>query len=194
MALRNRDLSKMGQVAPEWADKRALRKNMFDVLVRLVLVVEEKPVVTRFFLFAPCAFALLRMKLLGLPARLLSIGAIQPAAESARRVQAVLKFYKNPEADAVLRRVGLCLRLALFATSLTAQRASGDAGADPPLVRLGKREVQERTSALLVEMLPLLPGDPVLDKALTLRNLLLTQAHLIMRFESTPGSRPVCGH
>ena len=68
LSVRNRDLSKMEHVAPEGCDVSRLKKDMFDCLLRLVWVVEEKPVVTRFFLFAPCCFALLRMFLLGLPA------------------------------------------------------------------------------------------------------------------------------
>lgn len=42
VALRKRDPSKMEHVAPEGDDERSLRKHMFDTLLRLVLVVEER--------------------------------------------------------------------------------------------------------------------------------------------------------
>lgn len=185
VSIRNGDLTKMEHVAPEGVDDRAVRKEMFECLLRLVLIVEEKPVVTRFFLFAPCCFALLRMKLLDLPVGLLGVGATKPAADTSRRIAAVQKFYTHPETPGRLRRVALCLRLTLFATSLTAKgpQGEGDSG-DPPLVRLGKGEVQIRTSKLLCEILPLVPADPVLDREATLRKLLVTETHIIIRFDA----------
>ena len=70
----------------------------------------------------------------------------------------------------------------MFATSLTAKK-SKIIDSVPVLVRLGQGEVQERTSKLLVEMLPLLPNDSVLDLTDTFTSLLLTQAHLVIRFD-----------
>ena len=52
--LRNRNLGAMEHVAAAGADIRAIRRKMFDLLLRLVWVVEEKPVVTRFF-YSPLA-------------------------------------------------------------------------------------------------------------------------------------------
>ena len=78
----------------------------------------------------------------------------------------------------------LCLRLTLFATSLTAQgcKTPETAGRMPTLVRLGKGEVQARTCTLMAEMLSLLPNDPALDKKSCVHRLLLTEAHIIIRF------------
>lgn len=87
--VRNRDIAKMEHVAPLGAEAGPIMKRMFEVLERQALIVEEKPIVTRFFLFAPCAFALLRMQLLGLPGTLLSAGKLAPAAENAKRIKAV---------------------------------------------------------------------------------------------------------
>ena len=44
----NRDLQNLEHVAPAGADHLAIRKQTFDVLVRKLLLVEEKPVQTRF--------------------------------------------------------------------------------------------------------------------------------------------------
>ena len=49
MRLRNRDLSSMEHVCPAGTDERVVKKAMFDLLLRLVWLVEEKPVVTHFF-------------------------------------------------------------------------------------------------------------------------------------------------
>lgn len=84
-AIRNRDIARMEHVAPEGAEPGPIMKRMFDVLERQVLIVEEKTVVTRFFLFAPCAFALLRMEL---TQDILSVSKVSPAAENAKRIKA----------------------------------------------------------------------------------------------------------
>jgi hypothetical protein len=180
--LRNKDLSRMEHLCPEGTDITTVRKAMFDLLLRLVWLVEEKPVVTRFFLFAPCCFALLRMILLGLPVTIFSAGALGMETDNSKRLKAVRAFYTDPTTPKLLRRVCLCLRLTMFATSLTAKK-SKSTDAVPVLVRLGRGEVQERTSQLLVEMLPLLPNDTVLDLTDTFTSLLLTQAHLVIRFD-----------
>jgi hypothetical protein len=44
----NRDLQNLEHVAPAGSDHLAIRKQTFDILVRKLLLVEEKPVQTRF--------------------------------------------------------------------------------------------------------------------------------------------------
>lgn len=94
---------------------------MCEVLLRQVLVVEEKPVVTRVFLFAPCCFAFLRMSMLGLSSDVQCVGDVNPAVESTKRLKAVNAFFARGQTPALLRKACLCLRLTLFATSLTPQ-------------------------------------------------------------------------
>ena len=48
MMLLNRSVANMEHIGPADVDEQALRKKTFDVLQRLVILVEEKPVVTRF--------------------------------------------------------------------------------------------------------------------------------------------------
>jgi virulence-associated protein VagC len=154
---------------------------MFDLLLRLVWLVEEKPVVTRFFLFAPCCFALLRMVLLGLPADVFSAGLLGLETESSKWLQAVKAFYTLPDTPKLLRRVCLCLQLTMFATSLAAKKKHKDEV--PVIVALGRGEVQERTADLFATIVPLLTSDPVLDASDAFRALLLTQTHLVIRFD-----------
>ena len=182
--LLNRDLQQLEHVAPDSAGEGQVRQKLFDELRRLVLLVEEKPVVTRFFLFAPCCWALCRMKLLGLPADIFSVGKVSPSSDSKTRLQAVRTFYSCPSSQSRIRRAALCLRLTAFATSITAQTTSGNgSSAVPPLVRLGKGEVQVRTAGLIAEILLLLEHDPSLDKKDVVHHLLLTEASLIIRFD-----------
>jgi hypothetical protein len=49
MRLRNRDSSSMEHLCQAGTDERVVRKDMFDLLLRLVWLVEEKPVITRVF-------------------------------------------------------------------------------------------------------------------------------------------------
>jgi hypothetical protein len=182
MRLRNRDLSSMEHLCPAGTDERVPRKDMFDLLLRLVWLVEEKPVITRFFLFAPCCFALLRMLLLGLPADVFSAGLLGLETESSKRLQAVKAFYSHPGTPKLLRRVCLCLRLTMFATSLAAKKKHRNADV-PVIVALGRGEVQERTANLFATIVPLLTNDPVLDAADAFRALLLTLTHLVIRFD-----------
>ena len=68
---------------------------MFDTLLRLTWLVEEKPVVTRFFLFTPCCFALFRMKLLSMPSCLFTAGVLAKESDSPERIAAVKAFYEQ---------------------------------------------------------------------------------------------------
>ena len=123
------------------------------------------------------------MFLLRLPVRILSVGALNPEPNSAARVRAVRAYYESPGAQTEVRRVALSLRLTLFATSITAQKPNSKNQREPTMVRLGRREVQVRTSSLLADILPKLGNDPILDLNATFLGLLLTEAHLVIRFD-----------
>ena len=99
----------MQHVAPEGVDESRQRREMFEALMRLVFLVEEKPVITRFFLFTPCCFALLWMFLLRLPSSIFSAGAMNPEAENGARLAVVRSFYERPESQALVRRQCPCL-------------------------------------------------------------------------------------
>jgi hypothetical protein len=141
------------------ADRLFLRGRAFAAVYRWTLKTEEKPVITRFWLFTECVFAVLRMKMLALPSSLFDVGC---RSESQHRVAAFKTWYDDPGTDKHLRKAALCLRLTLFATNLTA-KSNRDPKARPMLVRLADGEIQRRTSELLLTMLPLLGGDAQLD-------------------------------
>ena len=74
----------------------------------------------------------------------------------------------------------MCLRLTIYATSLTAEK---DKRGQPTLVSLGRGLVQEKTSMLFADIVRAIPDDPVLEATETLLAMLQTQARLIIRFD-----------
>ena len=184
MAVLNRNIAGVEHLCPPGANKDNLCKRLFDLLLRLLWKVEDKPVVTRFFLFAPCCFSILRMQLLGLPVELFNIGLGGMETENSKRLTAVKSFYANPDTPQLLRKICLSLRLTLFATSLSSRgNARARALGEPPvLVQLGQAVVQKRTSILFQSIVCRIPSDPILDRTDTLRRLLVTQAHILIRF------------
>jgi len=122
------------------------------------------------------------MKLLNMPSSLFTAGVLATESDSSKRIVAVKAFYEHPQTPQLLRRACLCLRLTLFAVSLTAQKSSIDKPREPIMVRLGRGEVETRTATLFTEIVRSLPNDPELDRDDALCGLLLTQAHTVIRF------------
>ena len=76
--------------------------------------------------------------------------------------------------------MSLCLRLTIYATSLTAKKGSEE---EPALVALGKGKAQEKTSRLFAHIVRRIPNDLALPPVETLLALLQTQGHLVIRFD-----------
>ena len=172
------DLSGWTCPCPDNAELASVRARVYQVLYRHVLQVEERPVVTRFWLFTNCVFCFLRMSVLRLPAGLFDLSC---TSESSNRLKAFQKWWSDPLTDTYLRKAALCLRLTQFAVNLSARKRTSDAV--PVLVRLAFGEVQRRTSLLLQDIVRLLHADPLLDVSATFLGLLKTQSHVIMRYE-----------
>ncbi len=175
----NGKLGKLEVFTAEGTGRGEVCGQVYAMLYRLLLKVEEKPIVTRFFLFGECVFTLLRMKLLGVPDSVFQVGTKQPRKENKKRLVAFKAWYNDPESDKELRRASLCLCLTLHATSITAQKRDGV----PMLVRLGRGEVQEKTAQQLSRMLPALGADPRLDIPEVVAALFATECHILHRFE-----------
>ena len=166
------------------ADLATVRREVFLALQKTILVLEEKPVVTRFWLFTRCVWILLMTQLLGLDVtKIFKVTRVRPQKENIQRLSRFLDFMRTSAADGSLRRIGLCLQLTMHATSITAQKSSRSSGKPPTILRLARGEVQEKTSADLCRIVTLLDRDPHLDVDATLRSLMLTEGHIIMRFE-----------
>ena len=98
------------------------------------------------------AFGLLRFEMLELPAAVLSAGAVVPRNQGQKRFKAVLDYLGSPQEDRELRKVAVCLRLALIAVGIAAQTKKVQ-GRLPVLARLGQGQVQERTTKELGSIL-----------------------------------------
>jgi hypothetical protein len=156
----------------------------YDILHKYCLVLDEKPITSRFWTFGACVNGLLRMRLLGIPDVVFQVSSVQPRKENQKRLDAFRRFHNDLESDQKLRIAALSLQLTLHATSITAQKQSNDVDREPSLLRLGKGEVQDKTSKHLVSLVPLLQADPQLDVGRALFSLMTTESHLLMRFHA----------
>ena len=178
----NSGFRKPRHYCPAGSDIRAVRSLFFDVLNREILRIDEHPVCNRMFTFTECCWAILRMKLLGLPSSIFTTSTKKPQPENAGRLNSVRTFYDSPGSLQLLKQVGLSLRLAHLAMSITAQKSTEENKREPALVRLGRAEVQTRTAALFSEIVDALRCDDGLDHTAALTQMIITMMHLIIRF------------
>ena len=174
--------------------------NLFETLQRYLLQVEEKPVVTRFHLFADCVYCLLRWKLFGIcPETVLQSSVVNKMQRTRRRLSGVQAYLKEPQTDLDLICSALCLQLAMYATNLTGQKvvslARGASGEDwrrgsadenePTLVKLARGHVASWSWARMAAIMQLVDVDPVLrdHKAHVLECLIVTAGELHIRFK-----------
>ena len=144
-----------------------LRGSLFSELYKLVCLVETKPVVTRFWTFSHCIFALTRCKLCNLPDYVFSTGAVQPRPENERRLTRFRSWWQESETDKHLRAVSLCLRLTKLTVDIASQKPVDDSQdpdrKTPTMVRLGKQVIEHATAKQLLEILRHLHHDPALN-------------------------------
>ena len=131
--------------------REAIIREAFRLLSQRLLLVEERPVVTRFWLFTNCVWALLCCKLLALPVCIWSVLQGRIREENAKRLTRFRSFYDSEDAGGRLRRAGLCLQLTRIAVSLSSQTRKGqdtspEIDSVPLMVRIGRGDVQRRTA------------------------------------------------
>lgn len=144
---------------------------------------ENKPVITRFWLFAACVRKLLLMKLLGWRSDLFNLVLIQPEKVNQKRLKAFQDFFAADQSDVSLRVAVLCLRITTLATNLVSQMSGQPRqGVRSVPVRLAQGVVQERTQALFHHIVSHVSHDPLLDFSGTLSALLTTELHVHIRF------------
>ncbi len=176
---------------------------VWRLLQRHCLPVEEKPIITRFHLFAGCVYCLLRWKLLGLPVeKLLRTGTTSPMPRNQRRLEAVTAYFSAGETSVSLRRAALCLQLTMYATNLTGQKAAcrqpttsteffarGAADAtEPTLVKLARGHVGRRVWERLAEIMGWGGGGGGLAHDPTLRG---HESHVLECLAATAGELQV---
>ena len=169
------------------AESKSIRGDFVKALCRAIVHVDETPVVTRFWTFGVCLRVLLRMFLLGIDASFLDLRSTNPNQENGLRLGGFKTWLTDPTTGGSIRVACLCLQLTEYATNLSAQKQDDflkRGQVEPTLVRLGQGVVQERTSLRLSELLKNLDGDSELPVLTALESLLLTEMHLVARFNS----------
>ena len=130
-------------------DRDEIVRSFFATLRRLILVLEERPTVTRFWKFTACVNILLLVHLLNIDCRLaITLNRVKPQKENEKRLTRFYSFMEAANTGAILRARALCLRLTMHATSLTAQKAKLVEGQLPALVRLSQRCSDEHLSTI----------------------------------------------
>ena len=163
-------------------DRSSLCQMVARILCQSLLVVHDKPVTSRFFVFAESVNCLLRMKLLNLgPDVWLRLPGRSPGKENSKRIDRVRAFFESGASDHALRQASLCLQLSSHVMHACSQKPKGDE--TPMLVRLGRGDVQKKAGRDVASLLQRLDNDPVLDRSSTAIALLGTAAQIIMRFD-----------
>lgn len=158
-----------------------------DVLESYLLHCQDKPVMTRFFLFTNCVFTLFRMVLLvpNLSTTLLGDVSDSLRNQTKRRLCKCARYLCHHSTRTQLGIACLCLQMTLKATALTGQRSdSSVAGADDP--RLGAPVlVQLANGALAEEALAM--GESALSTVWFDKKLLPDMSQCLVRLLTTAG-------
>ena len=161
------------------AHMQDVRDEVQRILRRRLLVVDEKPTLTRMFTFSGHVHGLLLMDLLGCADSLVQLRGNKAHDKARTRMVKVRTFLKSSHLPQYLRRTSLCLELVDHAMSLCSQ-LPGDG--DPVLVRLSKGVVDQKLTEDLVRVLCALHLDPGLDATSAVPALLGTAMDVWLRF------------
>ena len=169
------------QAGGDIRDRAAIVAWAFRELNKLLICCEEKPVITRFWLFGSCVCKLWLMQALGLPSAVFQTTTTRPREENLKRLRRFQQFYNSAESRQSLRRAVLCLRLTNYAVNISSQKTQSTE--KPLLVRLGQGEVQDKTERLFQTLVRRLHLDSNLDISDAFEGLLLTQSHILIRYQ-----------
>ena len=156
-----------------------------EAFTKEVLVSEEHPVVTRFWLFAQCVRHVLTISLLGNPAEMFELGGLVPMQKQARRLRLVTLFFKDPIEQQRLKAAVLSLRLTRTMLAVTARKPSDQQ--PPVLLELTGNEIPREAAKVFIEIVSAFGADNTLDKVLAITALCTTLVHLVVRcLQPTP--------
>ena len=155
------------------------RGDIFAELIRLTFHFEQKPIITRFFLFTVCVHGVFRCLVLGIPVDIFSVSTKTPGTENSKRLKRLVDFYSRPSTLPDLKKAVLCLRIAMISVALSSKKHRT---VEPTLVRLGKRDVQRKSCEMLNTIIEHIHADPALSLNSVVPALLLTVLHVFIRF------------
>lgn len=169
----------MGGAPAVEAHMQGVRDAVHSILRRRLLVVDEKPTLTRMFTFSGHVHGLLLMDLLGCADSLVQLRGTKAQVKARKRMDKVRAFLKFGGLSQYLRRTSMCLQLIDHTMSLCSQ-LPGDG--DPVLVRLSKGVVDQRITEDLVRLMSDFYLDPALDATTAVPALLGTALDVWLRF------------
>ena len=105
-------------------EQNGMRDSLFDILSDRLVRSEEKPIVSRFFLFSNCVHTMLLCKLLNIPVSVFSVSSVSPSKPNQKRIQRFASWYTNVETLPSLKFASLCLQLTQHATNMTAKKVA----------------------------------------------------------------------
>ena len=177
------DIAKREHVLLPDEDPYAARREAFKVLHKHLVRVEEKPIVTRFWLFGSCVRTLQLMSLLDMRPEAFQVVGVKPKEENSTRARRFWKFFMSDRGKMRIRVSALCLELTDHATNITARKRCAGDGSLPALVLISQGHVQRRASEDLRRILTNIFLDDALDYSMAVASLLATAGHIVIRFD-----------
>ena len=156
-----------------------VRGVLLEVLRSRLLLVDERPTLTRFFTFRVHIQALLLLSMLGIASETFRLSTVKPLEKTSQRLRSVLAFLSLPSTPQYLRRTSLVLDLLDHAHRTCAQLHKPG---EPVLVRLAKGEVMSTWDEDLSRLLRRLRWDPELDVAALVTLVFLVSIDVFVRF------------
>ena len=157
-----------------------LRDNLLRILRKRILVVDEKPTMTRMFTFSAHMDCLLLLHFLQCAPALVKMRGSQPRKRSRLRVTKVLAFMSRADAGQYLRRSSLALQLVSHVNALCAQLHMSKT---PVLVRLSQGAAHRAIANDFAKLVCSLHLDTALDHAAAFSLLLATSLEVGLRFD-----------
>ena len=167
--------------SPVAGHMQSVRDGVQRILRRRLLVVDEKPTLTRMFTFSGHVHGLLLIDLLECADSLVQLRGNKAQDKGRTRMMKVRAFLASADLPQYLRRTSLCLQLIDHAMSICSQLP--DDG-DPVLVRLSKGVVEQKLTDDLARILSNLHLDAALDAGTAVPALLGTAMDVWLRFSN----------
>ena len=187
LTLWNNGLRRMCHVLDAGQDPKTERPRVVALFVQWIvkhlLHVDSRPILTRFFTFRNCTDRMFTMGLIGAPSHVFQVRSIKPRKENQKRLRIVKAFFNHEEAPQTLRRTSLAFQLTGGVEAMVSEVPAP--GKTPPVVRLCRNEatllVQERLQRILECMAE--SYDPVLDCGAATGALVAVSMELVIRMQ-----------
>ena len=147
-----------------------------EALIRHILIAEDHPVITRFWLFGRAVRRMCSTLFFTDAKTILVVGPVQPMAKQQRRLTLVHRFFGDAREMQHLKSATLSLRLTSKMLAVTSKKR--DSTETPLVVDLTTTNIVDEASAVFAQILTAFSHDTNLDRVLALQALLTTFVHI----------------